>query len=517
MSSLATWLADLDTAGLARTQLNGHHVFLCPSCRFEATLTETDSGHVEVSCAKGCARGRIVDSLHSLVARGGTSSAGPEEPAADKNAADPSGTAQVSPAGRRVVLTPASAITPERLRWLWQHRLPLRGLSIIAGEPGLGKSTLTVELAAQISRGKLDGEMRGKPRDVLVATAEDHFASVVWGRLTAAGADMDRVHHVHVEGDGGEMLTLPDDVAGIEARCEELTAAGRPVGLVSVDPVAAFIASGVDTHRDAAVRRVLAPLSALAERQDLSVTGVAHLNKNDSAKLLARLGGSGAFGAAPRSVLVFARDPDDPDGDQGSLRVIVQVKSNHGRFAPTLQARIDGCDVAEVGELSRLTIIGETDIGSEDLERGRDDNGGDCEEALTAALAAGPRPGREVKGTVSGELGCSKSTIERAARRMRERGELTIEKSGFPPTTTWALTGHTGFRSDVHVTPVDVNGEPDRDVNGANRAVEPDPVIPFPVHVTVLDGDVNGAGAVPATDAEEAEALRLQAKFGGAA
>jgi AAA domain len=263
----------------------------------------------------------------------------------------------------RVVLTPASAITPERVRWLWRRRLPLRGLSLIAGEPGLGKSTLAVELAALVTRGRLDGDLHGEPRDVLVATAEDHFASVVWGRLVAAGADLDRVHRVHVDnGHGEELLTLPDDVAGIEAGCVDLLLKKRRVGLVVVDPVAAFIGARIDTHRDASVRRVLAPLAGLAERQRLTVAGIAHLNKDAAAKLLSRVGGSVAFGAAPRSVLAFARHPDDPGGERGLERVIGHAKSNHGRYAPSLAARIEGHEVAEVGSVSRLVITGECDV-----------------------------------------------------------------------------------------------------------------------------------------------------------
>jgi len=231
--------------------------------------------------------GRILDELAPLATANGAVRARPTT------------AAQQGP--RRVILTSASAITPEMMRWLWDRRLPLRGLSLIAGEPGLGKSTLTAELAANVTRGRLPGDLHAQPADVLIASAEDHFASVVWGRLTAAGADMDRVHRVAVEDrDGEELLTLPDDVAELESRCEELAADGRPVALIVVDPVAAFIGGGVDTHRDAAVRRVLAPLSGLAERQQLSVVGVAHLNKDTAGKLLSRVGGSVAFGAAPR-------------------------------------------------------------------------------------------------------------------------------------------------------------------------------------------------------------------------
>jgi hypothetical protein len=75
-----------------------------------------------------------------------------------------------------VVLTPASAITPRRIRWLWGGRVPLRALVVMAGEGGLGKSTLTGGwMAAAVTRGTLEGEMFGHPADVLVASAEDDW------------------------------------------------------------------------------------------------------------------------------------------------------------------------------------------------------------------------------------------------------------------------------------------------------------------------------------------------------
>jgi RecA-family ATPase len=337
-----------------------------------------------------------------------------------------------------VVLTAASQITPEQLRWLWDRRVALRGLSLIAGEPGLGKSTLTVEVTADVTHGRLEGDLYGEPRDVLIATAEDHFASVVWGRLTAAGADMDRVHRVHVDGpDGEELLTLPDDVAQVERRCEELAAEGRPVALVAVDPVTAFIGGGVDTHRDAAVRRVLAPLAGLAERQQLAVVGVAHLNKDTAGKLLSRVGGSVAFGAAPRSVLAFARHPDDPDGEQGSRRVIVQAKSNHGRFAPSLAAKIEARVIPEVGEVSRLVIEGECDVSSDDLGA----QGGEHHERDAAAdwladeLADGGWVGsRQIKASAKAE-GHSERTIQRAKLRLG----VEDRREGYPAVSEWRL------------------------------------------------------------------------------
>lgn len=469
----------------------------------------------------------------------GTHRLTPEQSAeADRIAAELGG-GQAPPSGsqpkgaRRVVLTSAAAITPERLRWLWQRRIVLRGLSVIAGEPGLGKSTATVELAAEVTRGDLDGDLQGEPHDVLIATAEDHFASVVWGRLTAAGADMERVHRVSVEDrDGEDLLTIPDDVAEIEQRCAELAAGGRPVGFVVVDPVAAFIGAGTDTHRDAAVRRVLTPLAQLAERQQLAVVAVAHLNKDTAGKLLSRVGGSTAFGAAPRSVLAFARHPDDPEGDQGNERVIVAAKSNHGGYAPTLAARIEGREVPEVGSVSRLVITGECEVGPDDLG---EQTGGDRHERdeavefLRAELADGPRPTREVKRTAA-DADISDATLKRARKTLGVKAEkegrggwsLCLPEQGDHP------PGHgTPYGEGEPLEPLASNPHRERDSGPSEpprdgqEAQSPgvSPLNPLPPDAIPERGPENANGSTPPDEPElplaspEQEAERLAATF----
>jgi hypothetical protein len=347
---------------------------------------------------------------------------------------------------RHVVLTPARDIRSQRIRWAWEDRCPLRSMVVIAGEKGLGKSLLTnARIPAQVTRGTLAGELAAQPMDVLIVTAEDDWRTVVKPRLAAHGADLSRVHQVEVvDSSGRALLTLPDDVPLLEAQIDRLRGEGRPVGMLVVDPIGAFLSSAIDTHRDASLRRALAPLAAMADRLDLVVVVVAHLTKDENTRLINRVNGSNALVNAARSVLVLARDPDDPEGEQGHDRVLVHVSSNWGRYAPTLTMRIEAREVdlddgarAPVGY---VVMTGETNLGTEDLQRRDDSSGADVEEAIGAALADGPHPSREVKKRVAGELGCSTKTVERAAVRMVSQGQIVSESGGYPRTTTWALS-----------------------------------------------------------------------------
>jgi AAA domain len=369
--------------------------------------------------------------------------------------------------GRQAGLTTASAIRSERVRWLWEQRIPRRAVVVVAGEKGLGKSVLTnTHLTALATRGQLDGELTG-PIDVAIATAEDDWSTVVVPRLRAHDADLDRVHRVDLTDDAGSsLLTLPDDVGALEDALADLTRrTGRAVGLLVADPITAFLSNGIDSHKDASVRRALAPLAALAIRCDLSVVVVAHLTKDENARLLSRVSGSGAFVNAARAVMVFARDPSDPLGERGSQRVLVMAASNWGVLAPSLAAHIESKTVLlddGVSEQPLLLIDGETDVHPSDLQRGASETGGDdVADAIITALRDGPREAREVKGEVAAQLDVSRRTVERGADRLEGEGLLLRSKSGFPAVATWTVA------TPPDATPVATGG------NGATARVSP--------------------------------------------
>jgi len=102
-----------------------------------------------------------------------------------------------NPPAPGVVLRCCNDIVPKPLRWLWPGRIPLGKLTLFAGDPGLGKSVVTLDVAARVTRGDgwPDGATAGyEAGSVIVLSAEDDPADTIRPRLDAAGADLRRVH-----------------------------------------------------------------------------------------------------------------------------------------------------------------------------------------------------------------------------------------------------------------------------------------------------------------------------------
>jgi hypothetical protein len=337
-------------------------------------------------------------------------------------------------AARRAVAVPASRIRRERVEWLEPGRVPLRMVTVLAGVGGLGKSQLACLWASR------------NPGVTLIATAEDSPSTTVRPRLEAVEADLGRVQFVSIQCDDGieDGLTIPDDMDELERLVAEVEAR-----LVIVDPLVAHLPMHIDSHKDQSVRRALAPLYRLAESRACAVVGLLHLNKSQGLAPLMRLSGSGAFGNAARSVLLFDRDPGDPDGDEGVQRVLAHIKCNVAPQAPSLAYKVEPIllpatdDDPEV-ETSRLELLGESSYNGRTLLTMASDEErsalADAEEFLRAELGDGtPEQGKRVLVEdlfkVARRVGIADRTLQRARRNIGAR----TEKAGFTRGWEWWL------------------------------------------------------------------------------
>lgn len=410
--------------------------------------------------------------------------------AADRERRNGSGQARAEPrGGRAIVAETLAGIRAERARWLWAGRVPLGTATLLVGREKLGKSTLSVELAAQLSRGTLEGDLRGDPAATLIVSYEDSAARTIAPRLMAAGADLGRVHRVAAQRDGApDLVTLPADVERIGELAVE-----RGARLIVVDPLSASLGSDVDGHRDQDIRRAIAPLVALAERRDLAVLAVAHLNKAPGGDALSRVLGSRGLTAAVRSVLTFGRAPEADEGSPD--RVLAHAASNLAPEAPSLACRIEGREVltddGETIPTSRLVIGEEVDTRADDLISTRsDDERTDTDLAadwLADELADGEwRASRPVKEAAKA-AGHSERTIQRARRALG----VEDRRDGFAT----AGGGQSEWRLPLVPPPGHATGTSEGGTSAQTRIPERDTADPIAARATSPDGGTSEAAS----------------------
>jgi archaellum biogenesis ATPase FlaH len=228
-----------------------------------------------------------------------------------------------------ILSTLASEVEVEKIRWLWTGYIPASKITILAGDPGMGKSTISIDIVSRVSRGTHLPCSRERTvfGTCLIASAEDAAADTIIPRLIVAKANLKRIsvmREVKI-GDESHYLAFPRD---LERFREKIVRTGAR--LVIIDPLNAFLEKGTDTYKDQDIRLVLAPLESIAEETGAAILIVAHLNKKEEASTLYRVGGSIGFIGAARSVLAVSKT------QKGDVRVLYSLKSNLAKTPPTL-------------------------------------------------------------------------------------------------------------------------------------------------------------------------------------
>jgi hypothetical protein len=220
-------------------------------------------------------------------------------------------------------LAQLSTVKPAQLEWLWPQRIPLGKFTLLAGDPGLGKSLLTLDFAARVTRGASwpDLEQTTPEGQVLLLAAEDDLADTLRPRLEAAGANLERIHELTAlrQGDQQRLPNLAEDLRPLRKALDLIP----NVRLLIIDPISAYLGD-TDENANAAIRGLLAPLTQLAAVYRLAIVAVTHLRKS-AGKAIYRTIGSLAFAATSRSVWSVSEDPQDPH-----LKLFEPLKTNLG-------------------------------------------------------------------------------------------------------------------------------------------------------------------------------------------
>ncbi|MGI6316441.1 MAG: AAA family ATPase [Christensenellales bacterium] len=303
-----------------------------------------------------------------------------------------------------------SEIDTLTVEWLWEPYIPFGKVTIVQGNPGEGKTTFALRLAAACTTGHTLPNMNPLPPfNVIYQTAEDGLGDTVKPRLIEADADLDRVLVID---EAKRELSLSDE------RIEKaITQTGAR--LIVLDPIQAYVGEKTDMNKANEIRPIFRRLADVAERTGCAVILIGHLNKASGGQTAYRGLGSIDFRAAARSVLLVGRVKREPN-----IRVIIHDKSS---LAPEGKP-IAFCLDPETG----FEWLGTYDITADELLSGAGGNSEtkteQAERLILDLLADGKELASEDIEKAAAEAGISARTVRNAKRNLD--GRITSKRIG---------------------------------------------------------------------------------------
>ena len=293
-----------------------------------------------------------------------------------------------------------SEVDTQTVEWLWEPYIPFGKVTIVQGNPGEGKTTFALRLAAACTNRKPFPHMAvHEPFNVIYQTAEDGLGDTIKPRLMEAEADLDRI------------LVIDESKQGLSLSDERIERAIRQTGarLIILDPIQAYVGEKTDMNKANEIRPMFRRLAEIAERTGCAVILIGHLNKAAGGQSAYRGLGSIDFRAAARSVLLIGRVKREPN-----VRVIVHDKSSLAAEGKPIAFCLD----PETG----FSWIGEYDITADELLSGAGGNTAtkteQAERLILDLLADGKELASEDLVKAAAEAGISERTVQNAKRNM---------------------------------------------------------------------------------------------------
>ena len=323
-------------------------------------------------------------------------------------------------------------VEPTAVDWLWRPWIPLGKLTILEGDSGVAKSTMTMDWAATVSRGNAwpvttvngvpQSVDKADPAGVVLVGIEDDAEDTVVPRLIAAEADRSRIFTMAqpIDDKGDPVpFVIPDDVNRLR-RAIEVTKAR----LVVIDPITAFLSTKqVKAGDDPSTRQALMPLVNLARETRCAIVLVRHLNKSVGMSAKHRGSGTVAYTALARSVILAG---ELKEADNGATHAIARTKGNLARDPDALGYALR--NAPGNADISAMKWTGSLDINANQLagaDSAKDKDGRKAapvreqvEDALRLLLANGPMSAGDVIDKACEKIGCSERTVRNAANNI---------------------------------------------------------------------------------------------------
>lgn len=220
---------------------------------------------------------------------------------------------------------PISEIQEVPLEYFWKPYIPLGRLTMLGGDPGSGKTFITMALAATLSRGdRFPGETEDHVAgNTLLLSVEDDPADTMKPRLRNLRADMRKIYI------SDEDIVLDSDgINAIRTMIKQTDAK-----LIIIDPIVAFLGPNMDMNRANEVRHIMKAVKRIAAEFNVAIVIVRHNRKEGvngaTGKAIFNGMGSIDFTASVRSELAVVTSPN-------GTHFLNHIKVNSGPLGPSL-------------------------------------------------------------------------------------------------------------------------------------------------------------------------------------
>jgi putative DNA primase/helicase len=326
-----------------------------------------------------------------------------------------------------------SDVVAKPVSWLWEGRIACGKITVVAGNPGLGKSQIMASLAAIVTTGRdwPDVENLVPSGNVIFLSAEDDPADTIKPRLIAAGADIPKCHvlsAIKTKGSEGKSgirnFDLTKDIQRLEAVLERT----GNVKLIIIDPISAYL-GGTDSHNNADMRGILAPLSEMAARHDVAIILVTHFNKSKEQDMIGRVMGSIGLIAAARAGYAVVKDENKPE-----KRYFLPIKNNIGNDKDGFSFHIDTVSIETNIQTSMISWHADLVDANHIFNPEKATQKSGATAFLSDILSGGPKNANEI--IAAGiEAGYSRSSLQRAAKKLN----VVHDKLGMKTGWLWIL------------------------------------------------------------------------------
>jgi hypothetical protein len=251
----------------------------------------------------------------------------------------------------------AGEITAEAVDWRWPDVIEVGSMTLLSGQPKMGKSQIAQFIASIVSQGGMwpTGE-RAELGNVFVIDTEDTKATIA-ARMAASGANFSRVH---IRGKGDPILDLSQR-DGDMRKLAEFAASIGGLALLVISPGLTFF--GPTSTDEVTVRAKLAPLLEWAAKTGCAVVFVLHPPKNAKASIEAQFAGCDTYRRAARGAWVVQYDPDDKNPNvKLQRRMLVCAGSNNGRDDLELRYRIVDAQTPDGVRTSKIKWLTDDEV-----------------------------------------------------------------------------------------------------------------------------------------------------------